>query len=158
MEIATARLRLREFSPADVDAVWAYQADPRYQLHNGRRSPTREEAEALVAMLCAWQHESPRCKYQLAITLDGALIGTCGVRKAEGASREAEFGCELDPRHWGHGYALEASRAIVDFGFSGMGLARVVAITAPANTPAIRLAEALGFRRVEAGQYVLVRP
>ena len=94
----------------------------------------------------AWQRETPRTRFQLAITLDGVLIGNCGVRGAE-------FGCELDPARWGAGYAREASRAILAFGLERVE--RIEARCNPANDRAVRLATALGFEEVEPGVYAL---
>jgi hypothetical protein len=106
MELRTDRLVLRDFLPSDAEALAAYQADPRYLEHYDH-SAAITDAHALVDLFGAWALESPRTKYQLAIVLDGRVIGTCGVRQDAG---EAEFGCELDPGYWNAGYAREASR------------------------------------------------
>lgn len=158
MELRTERLLLRDVRPADVEAVLAYQSDPAYLRHYGRPAPSSEEVRALVEMLCRWADEVPRTRYQLAITLDGRLIGTCGVRAEVPGATDAELGCELDPRHWGRGYAREASRAILDLGFATLGLRRVWARTAPENVRAIRLVEDVGLRRIADGLYEARRP
>ena len=95
-------------------------------------------------------------RYRLAITLADRVIGTCGVRKESPDATDAELGCDLDPEFWTHGYAREACRAIVAFGFETLGLERILARTTTANHRAIRLAEELGFRRVGLGLYELV--
>lgn len=153
MELRTERLVLREFRPDDVAAVLAYQSQPAYLKHYGQPAPSDEEVCAFVRMLCRWAEEAPRAKYQLAIELGGSLIGTCGVRMEAPQLAEAEYGCELDPAYWGRGYALEASRAILDFGRQVLKLQRIWARTSPENLAAIRLAEALGFRGVSPGLY-----
>lgn len=97
-------------------------------------------------------HLGRQRRFQLAITLDVRFIGTCGVRKAHADDAEAEFGRELAPETWGHGYARQASRALLAFGVEALCLQRVSARTQPGNAAAIHLAESLGFRCSAAGQ------
>ena len=151
MELRTRRLVLRDFLPSDAEAVAAYQSDPRYLEHYDH-SAAVTDSHALVDLFRAWAEESPRTKYQLAIVLEDRVIGTCGVRRD---AAEAEFGCELDPEYWNAGYAREASRAILEYGFTTLGLRRIVARTLASNQRAISLALSLGFQEVAEGVFVL---
>ena len=99
-----------------------------------------------VATMVGWATEEPRTKFQLAVTHDGVLIGSCGVRRRDADLFEAEYGCELGPTAWRRGYAEEASRALLGFGFDSLTLHRIVANTTTGNGPAIALALRLGFR------------
>lgn len=98
-------------------------------------------------MLVKWATEEPRTKFQLAMVRDGVVIGNCGIRLSAPGGHEAEFGCELSPAAWGHGYALEASRALLEFGFRAHRLHRVFSSTIAENAAAVSLAERLGMRR-----------
>ncbi|WP_394832982.1 GNAT family N-acetyltransferase [Pendulispora rubella] len=146
-EIHTDRLLLRDFRPSDVVEVFAYQRDPRYLLHTPWEERTESEVRSFVDLMIAWAEESPRTKFQLAIEREGRVIGSCGIRLAAAGEREGEYGCELAPAAWGQGYAMEASRAIVNFGFTSLGLHRIFSSTLAANAAAINLAERLGFRQ-----------
>ena len=99
-----------------------------------------------VTLMVSWATQDPRTKYQLAVTNGGVLIGNCGVRELDANPVEAEYGCELAPTAWGRGYAEEASRALLSFGFESLNLHRIVANTTTGNGPAIALALRLGFR------------
>lgn len=138
MEIRTARLVLRDFRRDDAARLFEYQS--RYDGD----PPAREEVQQLVDRFCAWAEETPRAKYQLAITLDSRVIGTCGIRKEHHDDTTAELGCELDRDDWGRGYAREASEAILRFAREELGVKRVIARTTPENAAAIRLATELG--------------
>src|SRR5438477_12878341 len=117
MILRTERLLLREYVPEDWPAVLAYQADARYLRFYPWRERTERDVRAFVDAQVARQHERPRIKFQVAITLpDGTLIGSCGIRQAEPDTLVADMGYELDPRQWGQGYATEAARAILAFG------------------------------------------
>jgi ribosomal-protein-alanine N-acetyltransferase len=157
MELRTARLVLREFRIDDAETVFAYQSTQAYLEHYAENEPTLDDVRHLVATFCEWAQEVPRTKYQLAITVDDHLIGTCGVRMEAPDSAVAEFGCELDPRFWGRGYARESSRAILDFCLEALQLRAISARTMPRNSRAVRLAENLGLRRVEDGLYEVRR-
>ena len=146
MELHTSRLLLRDFTLIDIDAVHAYQSDPRYLEHSPWPTRSRADVADFVQMLIEWSLERPRIRYQLAIVHGAALIGSCGIRRSAWDAVEAEFGCELAPAAWGHGYAAEASRAILAFGFRELRLQRIFAKTTTTNRHAIALARRLGMR------------
>lgn len=151
MELRTARLVLRDFRTDDVAVVFEYQAKPEYLRHYDGTLPTRDAVDRLIALFREWAGAIPRTKYQLAITLNDRVIGTCGVRQEPDRPAIAEFGCELDPDFWGRGYAAEASRALLVLAVQTLRLERVIARTRPENRAAIRLAEGLGFRMGDDG-------
>jgi [ribosomal protein S5]-alanine N-acetyltransferase len=149
MILATDRLLLREFLTQDCHAVLAYQADPRFLRSTPWTHRLREDVERLVQEFIGWQHEQPRCKYQLAIVLQTThvLIGTCGIRKATAHAQEAELGYELHPDYWGHGYATETTRTMLAFAFQTLRLQRVWAQCRAENTASVRVLERLGMRQ-----------
>ena len=57
-----------------------------------------------------------------------------------------EIGWRIARPFWGRGYATEAARAALEFGFGRLGLERIVAFTTPANTRSLRVMEKLGMR------------
>lgn len=148
MILTTPRLRLREFVDDDWPAVLAYQSDPRYLHYYEWQQRTEADAREFVQRFVRWQAESPRLKFQLAITLpgDGRLVGNCGVRLAEAGAQEAELGYEIAPDHWGQGYATEAARAMVEFGFGTLGLHRIWAQCVAENAASQRVLARLGLR------------
>jgi len=151
MIVYTPRLVLREFEEGDWEAVLAYQSDPRYLRYYPWTARSAEEVRAFVAMFLAWRAASPRTRYQLAITLraegsaaPGALIGNVGIRKPGPDATVAELGYELDPTHWGYGYATEAAAAMLRFAFVDLALHRVSATCIAENAASARVLEKLG--------------
>ncbi len=57
-----------------------------------------------------------------------------------------EVAWRLAREHWGRGYATEAARAAIEFGFKQAGLDEIVAFTVPANTRSVRVMEKLGMK------------
>ena len=148
LAIRTDRLLLRDFRPTDLPAYAELRTRPASWRFSPEEDARLDRAEELLRLFVAWSEEWPRLRYQLAIVLPSEeLIGSVGVRVASASERQGSFGCELDPRHWGRGYALEAARAVVGYGFRELGLHRVYAETLEENAAAIRLAEGLGMRR-----------
>jgi RimJ/RimL family protein N-acetyltransferase len=78
---------------------------------------------------------------------EGKVIGCVGIGVTNKEQRQASIGWMLACRHQGQGLATEAAQALVDFGFSAMGLHRIFARTGRANTRSWRLMERLGMRR-----------
>lgn len=146
--LRTSRLLLRDFSPGDLEPLASYQRDAEYQRYYpappGGEPGTRE----LLDRFLGWQEEEPRSRFQLAIVdSSGELIGTAGLRRAAPGSRVADLGYELAPSRWGRGYATEAARALVDFGFGELALHRIHAHCIAENGPSARVLERIGMRR-----------
>ena len=148
MQLATERLLLRELTQDDWSVVWTYQADPQYLRYYEWEDRTPEDTQEFVRMLVALQHERPRRKFQLGVTLrsSGQLIGNCGIRMDAVGSHEADIGYELSPEHWGNGYATEAARAVVSFGFAELRVHRISSWCVADNAGSARVLEKVGMR------------
>lgn len=149
MILTTKRLILREFAESDWEAVLVYQRNPLYLRYNEWTERTPEAVRDFVQMFLDHQKQEPRLKFQFAVTLKsgGQLIGNCGVRRSSLEAREGDIGYELDPEHWGQGYATEAARAVLYFGFTQMNLHRISAWCVAENTGSAHVLEKLGMRQ-----------
>lgn len=58
---------------------------------------------------------------------EGDLVGGIGLREIEPEHSQAELGFWIAVGCWGKGYATEAARAVVAFGFEELGLNRIYA-------------------------------
>lgn len=145
MEIATPRLVLRPFRRGDEEELAAAADDRRVTLHLLDRFPhpyTREDAEQWLAHVGA---ASPA--RDLAITLDGRLIGGIGIERRGDVWRfTGELGYWLGAGHWGHGFASEAVAAFVPHAFATFGLERIEAHVFAPNLSSRRVLEKCGFR------------
>jgi ribosomal-protein-alanine N-acetyltransferase len=87
---------------------------------------------------------------------DAAFLGFVGLAAP---SFEAAFtpcvevGWRLAAFAWGHGYATEAARAALRFGFEVLGLAEIVSFTVPANVRSRAVMERLGMTRDPADDF-----
>lgn len=148
LAIRTDRLLLRDFDPSDLPGYARLHADPLLQRFCPEEDAGYGKAEELLRLFLAWSRERPRLGYQLAIVLPSrGVIGSVGVRVTRESERQGSFGCELDAHYWGDGYAYEASRALIGYGFEELGLHRICAEVIEENAAAVGLAERLGMRR-----------
>lgn len=147
--LTTPRLHLREISFDDWPAVLAYQQKPEYLQFYPWDSRSKADVQQFVQLFVGWRHENPRAKYQFAITLPDSnrLIGLCGVRQKTANAIEAEIGYELDPAYWGHGYATEAARCVLNFAFGRLRVHRVWATCIADNDASARVLEKVGLQR-----------
>jgi [ribosomal protein S5]-alanine N-acetyltransferase len=148
MFLKTERLLLREFVFDDWTAVHTYQSAPRYLHYYHWTERSEADVREFVQMFLDWQQERPRTKFQLAVVHqeDGCLIGNCGIRINDREKREANIGYELDSRYWGNGYATEAARAMLQFGFTELNMARIWAKCVADNVGSARVMQKIGMR------------
>ena len=149
MILTTERLILREFVESDWPAVLAYQSDPLYLRYYHWTGRTEAEVREFIQMFLNQQQQQPRIKFQLAVTLraEGRLIGNCGIRKKSADAHEGDIGYEFAPAYWGQGYATEATRAIVAFGFNELRLHRIWSWCIAENVGSFRVMEKVGMQR-----------
>lgn len=144
----TARLRFRQMTMADLDAMSSMLGDPDVMIYYP--SPkTRDEAADWIA----WnQANYARHGYGLWIveTHDGDFVGDCGLtwQQVNGRS-ELEVGYHVRRELQGRGYASEAALACLEFARDVVGVGLLVAIVHPDNAASRRVAERLGMRHLE---------
>jgi RimJ/RimL family protein N-acetyltransferase len=96
---------------------------------------TREQSEASTARFQADLDRRGWGWWALEVKATGEFIGFTGLDPVEEGMPFT--GVEADWRlarpAWGHGYASEAARAAVSFGFERLGLAEILAVTTAAN-------------------------
>ena len=149
MMLTTDRLILREFVAGDWQDVLRYQSDPRYLRYYPWTGRTPEEVQQFLGMFLENQRQQPRAKFQLAVILraEDRLIGNCGIRMETADARVADMGYELAPEYWGRGYATEAARAVLAFGFAELRIHRVWANCIAENVASAHVLEKLGMRQ-----------
>ncbi|MGP0062620.1 MAG: GNAT family N-acetyltransferase [Isosphaeraceae bacterium] len=64
-----------------------------------------------------------------------------------------EIGWRLAYSHWGFGYATEAARAALDFGFRQLALEEIVSFTVPVNLRSRRVMEQIGMTHAPADDF-----
>ena len=148
-QVETGRLLLREFVQEDWEAVHRYDTDPEVSRYMEWGPNTEEATRAFIAQAVAAQGAEPRTDFQFAVLLkhDRRLIGACRLAFSHGPSREAGLGYSYERASWGQGYATEAARALLAFGFAEVSLHRIWATCDPANVGSMHVLEKVGMQR-----------
>jgi ribosomal-protein-alanine N-acetyltransferase len=149
LPIETPRLVLREFRPGDIERIHAYASREevtRYLIWGP--NSLSQTAEALSGFLEDGRQQ-PRQSHDLGIVLKShnLLIGAVGLRICDAESSTGDIGYVLHPEFWGHGYAEEATRALIHLGFRSLGLRRIIGQCDQRNKASARVMERLGMRR-----------
>jgi RimJ/RimL family protein N-acetyltransferase len=148
--ILTERLSLRPFSRGDVDAVFSYRSRPDVSEYLFDHPMTHEEcAEAVRARAGQFAFSGEGDKIVLAVERrdDMRLIGEVSLIWRSVPDLQAEVGYIFHPDVHGRGFASEAARAMLAFGFEVMGLHRIYARCDARNSASARVMERLGMRR-----------
>jgi RimJ/RimL family protein N-acetyltransferase len=145
--LSTARLVLRTMTAADVDDIHAYQSRedvcrylpfaPRTRAETAEKVDKFSQAIALAGDGDYWQ---------LAVELDGRVIGDVYFKLESVDDAAGEIGWTLHPEFTGHGYMNEAAGAILEIAFGAIGLHRVRAQLDPRNDRSAALCRRLGMR------------
>jgi RimJ/RimL family protein N-acetyltransferase len=146
--LRTARLRLRGWRDEDRAPFAAMNADPLVMEHFPAPL-SRAESDALAERIERGFAEHGFGLWAVEIAGGADFAGFVGLSVP---SFEAHFtpavevGWRLARDAWGRGYATEAAREALRFGFAEAGLAEIVSFTAPANARSIAVMERLGMR------------
>ena len=147
--IVTPRLILRPWRETDLPLFAEQNADPETMRFLGGPM-TREQSDAYAGR--AERHRETHGFGKWAIEAPGlsSFIGCAGLKHTEIEASFApavEMTWRLHRRHWGQGFATEASRAAIADGFERVGLAEIVAMAALLNLASTRVMERLGMTR-----------
>jgi ribosomal-protein-alanine N-acetyltransferase len=143
--LETERLILRRILPSDAEDMFDYASDsevPRYLLWN----PHPDLAYTREYLLYLESRYAVGDFFDWAIVKkdDGKMIGTCGFTRFRYEDDCGEIGYVLSRSEWGKGYAAEAVRAVLRFGFEAVGLARIEAKFMEGNAQSLRVTEKVG--------------
>lgn len=151
MIIETDRMRLRQFTQDDEQALFELDNDPQVMRYvNGGRPTERSEViEALEWWLGYYERGDGYGFWAAVDKADDAFIGWFHFRPRQGdGPLEPELGYRLRRATWNSGLASEGSRALIDRGFGQFGVERVYAETMVVHTASRRVMEKVGMRMV----------
>ena len=152
----TERLVLRDWREEDWPEFFRVTNTPAVMrwlgglLDEAGKAATRDRVTGCAARngFCFWVVERKA---------DGALLGFCGLKRADAPGSTVtdaiEAGWRLRQDAWGRGYAREAAAAALDLAFNRFGAEQVVALTVDGNTASWGLMLRLGMRRREELDY-----
>jgi len=151
--LQTERLILRELQSSDADRVhhYANESDINRYLIFGDLATTKGAQNYVRRAIenASREETDQRLSFKLAILLkpERDFIGSCWLDINDKGNRRATIGYFIDNRYWGKGYATEAARSLIKFGFKDLGLHRVEATCDAEHNATRRVLEKAGMKR-----------
>jgi ribosomal-protein-alanine N-acetyltransferase len=137
---------LREFGPGDLSDSLAIVGDDQVTRWLSFDSRNEDQAAAMLEGITERARQEPRTEYYLAVVLPGAEQRVIGfARLGLDGVKAGKLGYAIRAAEQGRGYASDAARVLVAFGFRELGLHRISAAIGPDNSPSIALVKRLGF-------------
>jgi len=153
--IETARLALRRPTEDDLDPLAAINADPEVMRYIGDgQTKSREQTAAGLARAAKEWDERGFGMFSVDLRdgeqpAESQFIGWVALTEPAFLPEvmpAVEIGWRLAREQWGHGYATEAARAVLRFGFEECGFDRIISIRDLDNDSSRRVMEKLGLR------------
>lgn len=141
--LITPRLRLRRLRPSDEPRLLRLETDPEVMRYIGSRGGAPEAVARRVRERIAADHGAYGW-WVIEGRSDGTFHGIALLLSVPGGS-DVELGYRLARPSWGRGFATEAAGAVLEHAFGALGLARVIAVTAPENLASRAVLARLGF-------------
>ena len=142
----TARCRIRETKPEDVEAFYRIYSDPSITKYMENLYPEKEEEKQYIQEYIDKIYTYYGYGVWTVIERqNGEVIGRAGFSNREGFE-DPELGFIIGAPWQRKGYAMEVCQGVLRYGWTALYFSRVQALVAPGNVPSLRLCEKLGFR------------
>lgn len=144
--LETERVVLRAWTFADAERLFEICSDAETMLHIGDRKPYEsiEVAQEFLNWAVPYQLKMGFCRWAVIEKENGEIIGSCGFGFRD--MSEVELGYLFDRKLWGKGFATEAARACLKYGFDEIGFEKIIALTDPDHEKSQNVLRKIGFR------------
>jgi ribosomal-protein-alanine N-acetyltransferase len=138
-------ITLRELRPDDAADAFSIVGDHRVTHWLSFDSRDQAATTAMIEGAVTRAQLTPRTEYYPAVAdAEDRMIGF--ARLGLTGHQAAKLGYAIHADHWGHGYATDAARTIIEYGFTQLGLHRITVAIGPDNAGSIAVAERLGMQ------------
>jgi RimJ/RimL family protein N-acetyltransferase len=154
-EIETERLLLRRWCDKDREPFAAMCADPRV-MEFFPRTQTPEEADTVIDRLNSHIDRHGFGFWALEDRSNGEFLGFTGLSNVgfdAPFTPAVEIGWRLAHRFWGAGYASEAARASLAWGFGTLHLPEIISFAVITNLRSRRVMERIGMTHDPSGDF-----
>ncbi|MFW5687963.1 MAG: GNAT family N-acetyltransferase [Spirochaetota bacterium] len=144
----SGRLLIRDFAPHDRDFLMRFTREPSRLAYMMFSLDTEEEVDGFLEFTRTQAVRERRDEWHFALeeTASPGCIGGVALRMNDEEPDSAELGYWLERSARGKGYATEASRFMLDFGFRSLGLHRIWGKCHVDNRGSARVMEKLGMQ------------
>lgn len=155
LQIETARLMLRTFTEADAAPLLRIKSNPEFTrfLFDDPWTTSSDALDFIHFASWLYEENQDRDWFRLFMAVerkaDGCLLGYCGLGNPEFDPTLVELFYGIEQSQWGKGYATEAGKALLNFGFQEMHLPTIVGLVDPGNGMSATVLEKVGMGKVQ---------
>lgn len=143
---SSARLYFREFTREDDELILDLNSDPEVTKYLHEPLTTRENAKTVLEEIILPQYRLyNHGRWAVHLQENNEFIGWCGL-KYRIEKNEIDLGYRFKKKYWGFGYATEAGKRCVEYGFGNLHLKEIVAAAHTANIASQNVLTKLGFQ------------
>ena len=153
--IETERLLLREFLPSDAEAYFEMDKNPEVHKYLWQKPYVKiEEVHENITMVRQQYLDNKIGRFSTILKETGELIGWTGIKYVTGHVENGntnfyDYGYRLNEKFWNKGYATEASKAWLDYGFNEMKINKMNAYTHYENGASNHILQKIGMKFIE---------
>jgi ribosomal-protein-alanine N-acetyltransferase len=145
-ELESENLIFREVNLEDVEEVFKIYSDPEVAKYDWYRPIiTREDALSIINRYKREFGDKEEITWGVARKKDNKIIGYCCFGNFNDESRRSEIGYGFNRDEWNKGYATEAIKVLVKFGFEVMDFNRIEATVTLGNDASVRALKKANF-------------
>lgn len=143
----TERLLLRKLSTKDAEDYYTFASDPVVSVSTlWNRHESLEDTERYLQGVIEKYDRRQAYRWGIIYKPNHQLIGRTGFISWDVEHSRAEVGFALASTYWNQGIAYEATKEIVDYGFSRLSLNRIEGRCNVNNPGSARVMEKLGMK------------
>jgi ribosomal-protein-alanine N-acetyltransferase len=157
LKFFTERLKLRLVEMADLEAIHVLHQMAETDQYNTLGIPKDLEETHIIMDGWITDHQKRTIKnYTFSVELAaGGFIGLVSLKLSSSKFRSAEVWYKINVDQWNKGYATEAIRAVIGYGFGHLKLHRIHAACAVENLGSIRVLEKAGMTQEGRSRQIL---
>jgi ribosomal-protein-alanine N-acetyltransferase len=145
IQLETSRLILKQFCIEDAHFLFELNSDPDVTRYVGEGPYNNMDGVYNLIRNYDQYEKYGTGRLNMFDKQTGEYIGWCGLKYLIDKD-EVDIGYRLLKRHWGKGYATEASIACLNYGFNVLGLRQIIGTAMKANTASIKVFNKLGLK------------
>ena len=151
IRIETERLLLRPLMVTDAEEVFEWVGDERvskYMVYH-----TYQSVEQVIEWLKGVESDTTEYHFAFVRKTDGKLIGSGSIGPDAKGNGFWGFGYNFRYDCWGHGYATEAARAMINYAHENMGVRKFTSSHAEPNTASGNVMKKCGLHFTGYGEF-----
>jgi ribosomal-protein-alanine N-acetyltransferase len=145
-QLESERLIYREVNSEDVEDIFKIYSDPEVAKYDWYKPiDTKEDALFIINRYKREFQNKEEITWGVARKSDNKIIGYCCFGTFDDDSIRSEIGYGFNRDEWNNGYATEAIKVLVKFGFESMNFNRIEATVTLGNDASVKALKKANF-------------